>query len=85
LILKNLKKPESLIKYVKDRPAHDRRYALDSSKIRKELGWKASFSFEQGMKRTIDWYIKNKSWWEKVKSGEYLKYYEKHYLQRDKT
>ena len=83
LILKNLKKPESLIKHVKDRPAHDRRYALDSSKIRKELGWKPSFSFEQGMKRTIDWYIENKSWWEKIKSGEYLKYYEKHYIKRE--
>jgi len=83
LILKNLKKPESLIKHVKDRPAHDRRYALDSSNIRKELGWRPSFSFEDGMRKTIDWYIKNKSWWEKVKSGEYLKYYEKHYIKRE--
>jgi dTDP-glucose 4,6-dehydratase len=84
LILENLKKPESLIKHVKDRPAHDRRYALNSDKIRNELGWEPKISFEQGMKLTIDWYLKNKDWWQKVKSGEYLKYYEKHYIRREK-
>lgn len=81
-ILEDLRKPESLIKYVKDRPAHDRRYALNSEKIRKELGWKPEVSFEQGMKLTINWYINNKDWWQKVKSGEYLNYYERHYLKR---
>jgi len=80
LILDNLKKPKSLVKHVKDRPAHDRRYALNSDKIRNELGWEPEISFEQGMKLTIDWYFKNKAWWQKVKSGEYLKYYQKHYL-----
>jgi dTDP-glucose 4,6-dehydratase len=79
VILKNLEKPSSLIKHVKDRPAHDRRYALNANKIRENLGWKPEVTFEQGMKLTIDWYIKNKDWWQKVKSGEYLKYYQKHY------
>jgi dTDP-glucose 4,6-dehydratase len=81
-ILKNLEKPTSLIKHVKDRPAHDRRYTLNADKIKKELGWKPEVSFEKGMGLTIDWYIKNKDWWQKIKSGEYLKYYEKHYLKR---
>ncbi len=80
VILENLEKPASLIKHVKDRPAHDRRYSLNADKIRKELGWKPEVSFEQGMQLTIDWYMKNKDWWQKIKSGEYLKYYEKHYL-----
>ena len=82
LILENLKKPESLIKHVKDRPAHDRRYALNADKIRKELGWEPEVSFEKGMKLTVDWYLKNQEWWQKIKSGEYLEYYEKHYLKR---
>jgi dTDP-glucose 4,6-dehydratase len=85
VILKNLNKPESLIEHVKDRPAHDRRYSLNADKIRKELGWEPEVSFEQGMKLTIDWYTKNKEWWQKVKSGEYLKYYEAHYLKREKS
>jgi dTDP-glucose 4,6-dehydratase len=79
LILKNLNRPESLIKQVPDRPAHDRHYALDSTKIERELDWKPKYSFEEGMKLTIDWYKKNCSWWENIKSGEYLKYYQKHY------
>jgi len=79
LILKHLNKPESLIKHVPDRPAHDRHYALDSTKIEKEIGWRPKYSFEEGMKLTIDWYKKNRIWWENVKSGEYVKYYEKHY------
>lgn len=66
LILKELGKPESLIRYVKDRPGHDRRYAIDSSKIQKELGWKPIYSFEDGMRKTIQWYLKNKEWWEKL-------------------
>jgi dTDP-glucose 4,6-dehydratase len=79
LILKKLNKPKSLIRHVKDRPAHDRRYALDSSRIRNELGWKPDASFEEGIAKTVDWYIANQKWWQKIKTGEYLEYYEKHY------
>ncbi len=82
LILKILGKPESLIKYVKDRPGHDRRYAIDSSKIQSELGWKPSFEFEEAIVQTVEWYLKNKSWWERIISGEYQKYYETQYGQR---
>ncbi|SHF52184.1 dTDP-glucose 4,6-dehydratase [Caldanaerobius fijiensis DSM 17918] len=64
--LKKLGKPESLIKYVKDRPGHDIRYAMDSSKIQKELGWRPIYSFENGMRKTIQWYLENKEWWEKL-------------------
>ncbi|MDP1552979.1 MAG: dTDP-glucose 4,6-dehydratase, partial [Methanobacteriaceae archaeon] len=76
LILQNLKKPETLIKYVKDRLGHDRRYAIDSSKIQKELGWKPKYTFETGIAETIQWYLDNPEWMEKVKSGEYQDYYE---------
>ena len=80
LILENLDKPESLIKYVKDRPGHDRRYAIDSSKIQDELGWKPKYTFETGIAETIQWYLDNKEWWEKVKSGEYLRLLSKNVL-----
>ena len=83
LILRRLGNPKSLVKHVKDRPAHDRRYSLDCSKIKAELGWKAETPFEEGISRTVDWYVKHQSWWQRIKSGEYLKYYEKHYLHRD--
>jgi dTDP-glucose 4,6-dehydratase len=66
---------EKLITYVKDRPGHDLRYAIDASKINKELGWKPTVTFEEGLSTTIDWYLENKEWMEKVTSGEYLKYY----------
>ena len=79
LILKKLDKPERLIKFVKDRPAHDRRYALDSNKLRGDLGWDPKYSFEEGINKTVDWYLNSRVWWEKVKSGEYLEYYHKHY------
>lgn len=82
LILKKLGKSEDLIEYVKDRPGHDRRYAIDSSKIQNELGWKPSFEFEQAMDYTIEWYLKNKSWWERIISGQYQKYYELQYGNR---
>ncbi len=85
LILKYLGKPESLIKYVKDRPAHDRRYAMECAKTKKELGFRPKVGLEEGLKKTVEWYLDNKNWWEKVKSGEYLKYYEKHYLKREKV
>ncbi len=70
---------EQLITYVKDRPGHDLRYAIDASKINKELGWKPSVTFEQGLERTIDWFLNNETWLTNVTSGEYAKYYEKQY------
>jgi dTDP-glucose 4,6-dehydratase len=73
---------EKLITYVKDRPGHDRRYAIDASKINKELGWTPSVTFEQGIAETIDWYLENTEWLENVSSGEYLKYYEEQYGNR---
>jgi dTDP-glucose 4,6-dehydratase len=75
LILQNLGKPESLITYVKDRPGHDRRYAIDSSKIQRELGWIPSYKFEQGIAETIKWYVNNQTWWKRIMSGEYKEYY----------
>ncbi len=82
LILNYLNKSEELIEYVKDRPGHDRRYAIDSTKIQKELGWMPSFTFENAIADTIEWYLKNKSWWERIISGEYQKYYEIQYIKR---
>ncbi|MFC1478040.1 dTDP-glucose 4,6-dehydratase [Candidatus Margulisiibacteriota bacterium] len=79
LILKDLNKPESLIAFVKDRPGHDRRYAIDAGKIKKELGWEPQYTFEQGIRETIDWYQNNRAWWESIKTGDYVKYYEQHY------
>ena len=82
LILQNLKKGEELIQFVKDRPGHDRRYAIDSSKIQSELGWKPEFNFDSAIQHTIDWYLKNKNWWERIISGEYQKYYNLQYSNR---
>ncbi|GMU87361.1 MAG: dTDP-glucose 4,6-dehydratase [Ignavibacteriales bacterium] len=82
LILSALGKGEDLIEYVKDRPGHDRRYAIDSTKIETELGWKPRVTFEQGMRRTIEWYTKNEQWWKRIISGDYQKYYETQYLKR---
>ncbi|MEI6285467.1 MAG: dTDP-glucose 4,6-dehydratase [Bacillota bacterium] len=79
LILIALGKPESLIKYVKDRLGHDRRYAIDAGKIKRDLGWEPKYTFEQGIKETIQWYLDNRKWWEDIKSGEYAKYYDKMY------
>lgn len=84
LILKLLGKGEDLIQYVKDRPGHDRRYAIDSKKITTQLGWKPSHDFENGIQETIKWYAANEQWWRKVMSGEYLKYYEKNYASKIK-
>ena len=82
LILAALEKPESLIRYVKDRPGHDRRYAIDSGKITAELGYRPSVDFAQGMRETVEWYVNNKEWWERIKTGAYLEYYEKMYGNR---
>ncbi|HQJ21558.1 MAG TPA: GDP-mannose 4,6-dehydratase, partial [Bacteroidales bacterium] len=73
---------EKLITFVKDRPGHDLRYAIDSSKLRKELGWEPATGFEEGLEKTIDWYLSNTKWLENVLSGEYEKYYERMYLNR---
>lgn len=70
---------EELITFVKDRPGHDLRYAIDATKINSELGWKPSVTFEEGLSKTIDWYLENQDWLEKVTSGAYLDYYKKHY------
>lgn len=79
LIIKTLGKNEDLIEYVKDRPGHDRRYAIDNTKITAELGWSPSYTFEEGIKETINWYLDNKEWMEKITSGDYMKYYENMY------
>ena len=71
---------EKLIRFIKDRPGHDRRYAIDSSKIEKELSWKPRYSFEQGIEDTVSWYMENNEWLENVTSGKYLEYYKKQYV-----
>jgi dTDP-glucose 4,6-dehydratase len=76
-ILHALNKPESLISYVKDRPGHDLRYAIDPEKIHKELDWLPSISFEEGIEETVHWYLANKDWWESIISGDYQAYYER--------
>jgi dTDP-glucose 4,6-dehydratase len=82
LILEHLGKPESLIKHVKDRPGHDRRYAIDSTEIIRKLNWQPSVTFEEGINKTIDWYLKNKAWLNNVVSGDYQKYYDSMYSNR---
>ncbi|MFD0716744.1 dTDP-glucose 4,6-dehydratase [Paenibacillus sp. GCM10027626] len=81
-ILEELGKPESLISYVKDRLGHDRRYAIDAEKIRRELGWQPKYVYESGIKETIRWYLANTSWMEQVTSGAYQQYYEIQYKER---
>jgi dTDP-glucose 4,6-dehydratase len=78
-LLKILEKPESPITFVKDRPGHDRRYAIDASKIKTEIGWQPAYDFASGLKQTVEWYIANETWWRRVKSGEYQDYYKKQY------
>ena len=82
LLLSMLGKPESLITYVKDRPGHDLRYAIDASKIMNELGWKPSVTFPQGLKQTVDWYVKHEPWWRGIISGAYREYYREMYEER---
>ena len=79
LVLGLLGKPDSLIRFVKDRPGHDRRYAMDNAKIRAELGWAPTVRFENGLRRTVDWYLSHRAWWENVMTGEYLTMYERIY------
>jgi dTDP-glucose 4,6-dehydratase len=81
-ILRLLKKPETLVKRVGDRPGHDRRYAIDYTKINRELGWKPRTPFGPGMEKTLAWYLGNRKWWEEIKSGAYREYYERNYAAR---
>lgn len=85
LILKELNKPESLLKFVKDRPGHDRRYAIDSSKLREELGWEPEIDFRTGIKQTIDWYIQHQDWVQEIVSGDYINYYKRVYDDREES
>ena len=81
-ILKELNKTESLITYVTDRPGHDRRYAIDPSKIHQDLGWLPSVRFDEGIRTTIQWYLENRDWWENILAGDYRNYYERMYASR---
>jgi len=85
LILAQLGKSHSLIQHVTDRPGHDRRYSLDSTKIRRQLGWEPQVAFEEGIQRTINWYRTNRAWLDRARSGEYRDFYERHYLRREAT
>ena len=78
-ILKLLDKPDSMIEHVKDRPGHDRRYAIDARKARAELHWSPRIPFADGLRSTVQWYAANKPWWDRVRSGEYRAYYDKNY------
>jgi dTDP-glucose 4,6-dehydratase len=81
-VLDRLGKSQSLLRFVTDRPGHDRRYAIDFSKIERALGWKPSVSFEEGIRLTVEWYQTHQEWWEKIKTGEYLEYYNRMYGHR---
>ncbi|MFH0886609.1 MAG: GDP-mannose 4,6-dehydratase, partial [bacterium] len=81
-ILNGMSKGEQLIKYVKDRPGHDKRYAMDCAKAKKEFSWQPRTSFEQGIKKTISWYQANEAWWQDILKGEYKNYYKKLYSNR---
>lgn len=81
-IIKALNKSEDLIQYVTDRPGHDQRYAIDPTKMEKELGWKPIYTFDTGIQETIEWYLTNKDWWQNILSGEYKNYFDKMYGNR---
>jgi dTDP-glucose 4,6-dehydratase len=84
-LLRVMGKPETLLTYVKDRPGHDRRYALTCDKMNRDLGWKPEISLDEGLRQTIDWYRSNTKWMAGVRGGEYLSYYEKYYENRDSS
>jgi dTDP-glucose 4,6-dehydratase len=81
VILKLVGKPESFISFVKDRLGHDRRYAIDATKIKNELGWTPAHTFEKGLQETVEWYLSHRDWWTRVMTGEYLEYYNAVYSQ----
>jgi dTDP-glucose 4,6-dehydratase len=78
-VLRLVGKPESLIQYVKDRPGHDRRYAIEAAKAKRELGWAPRHRFEEALAATVAWYREHRGWWERIRSGEYLRYYDEQY------
>ena len=82
-ILHALDRPESLLRFVTDRPAHDRRYALNCTKVKSDIGWEPHWDFERGLAETIRWYQTNSAWLEKTRNGEYNSYFERHYLHRE--
>ncbi|RBW68881.1 dTDP-glucose 4,6-dehydratase [Bacillus taeanensis] len=85
LIVEKLGASKGLIKYVEDRLGHDRRYAIDPTKITTELGWKPEYTFDKGIEETVQWYLDNKEWWQRIKSGDYMEYYKKQYEGREKV
>lgn len=82
-LLDLLGKPRTLINYVQDRAGHDRRYSIDTSKAREELGWTPQVDFDEGLRQTVEWYLNNRDWWEKIKSGDFAEYYARMYGQRE--
>ncbi len=84
-ILKTLNKPESLIQFVTDRKGHDRRYAINPTKLETELGWKPKYHFDTGIQQTIDWYLNNQEWWKNILSGEYQNYFQKMYVDKGRV
>jgi dTDP-glucose 4,6-dehydratase len=82
-IIRIMGKDESMIEFVKDRPGHDRRYAVDWGKIQRELGWEPEHDFDDWLERTISWYKENTKWWQDIKTGEYKEYYDRHYGKKD--
>ncbi|WP_206811176.1 dTDP-glucose 4,6-dehydratase [Paradesulfitobacterium ferrireducens] len=81
-VLRLLDRPEDLIEFVKDRPGHDRRYAIDAGKIKRELGWEPQIRFEEGIQNTVKWYLEHEPWWRAIISGEYMNYYDRMYGQK---
>jgi len=82
MILTILGKPKSLIRFVADRPGHDRRYAIDFSKLKRDLGWSPLYHLKEGLEQTVRWYMEHEEWWRRIKSGAYRDFYQKHYEER---